>query len=184
MLGNLLDPRGSGLLFFMFIRPQPYTCLGIECLKQVKLRRGTATLQWDASRLTSEASHPTVLPTAERCPIAQRFQTLTSFASLPPIAGPTDARRIDAPHAAVRTSGGCEIFLEILVPSPVAVAPGGGAPVLSYPRKLHSCRRIPNVGPAAPGDARANKWLLPRSSLTTLPVPAALVSRPRLRSSR
>ena len=28
----LLDPRGSGLLFFMFIRPQPYTCLGIECL--------------------------------------------------------------------------------------------------------------------------------------------------------
>jgi hypothetical protein len=24
-----LDPRGSGLLFFMFIRPQPYTCLGI-----------------------------------------------------------------------------------------------------------------------------------------------------------
>ena len=25
-------PRGSGLLFFMFIRPQPYTCLGIECL--------------------------------------------------------------------------------------------------------------------------------------------------------
>ena len=26
-----LDPRGSGLLFFMFIRPQPYTCLGIEC---------------------------------------------------------------------------------------------------------------------------------------------------------
>ena len=88
MLGNLLDPRGSGLLFFMFIRPQPYTCLGIECLKQVKLRRGTATLQWDASRLTSEASHPTVLPTAERCPIAQRFQTLTSFASLPPIAVP------------------------------------------------------------------------------------------------
>jgi hypothetical protein len=29
--GRLLDPRGSGLLFFMFIRPQPYTCLGIEC---------------------------------------------------------------------------------------------------------------------------------------------------------
>jgi hypothetical protein len=26
---TLLDPRGSGLLFFMFIRPQPYTCLGI-----------------------------------------------------------------------------------------------------------------------------------------------------------
>ena len=26
-----VDPRGSGLLFFMFIRPQPYTCLGIEC---------------------------------------------------------------------------------------------------------------------------------------------------------
>ena len=25
-----LDPRGSGPLFFMFIRPQPYTCLGIE----------------------------------------------------------------------------------------------------------------------------------------------------------
>ena len=25
-----LDPRGSGLLFFMFIRPHPYTCLGIE----------------------------------------------------------------------------------------------------------------------------------------------------------
>ena len=32
-----LDPRGSGLLqtvFFMFIRPQPYTCLGIEWLTQ------------------------------------------------------------------------------------------------------------------------------------------------------
>ena len=27
-----LDPRGSGLLFFMFTRPQPYTCLGIEWL--------------------------------------------------------------------------------------------------------------------------------------------------------
>ena len=26
----MVDPRGSGLLFFMFIRPQPYTCLGIE----------------------------------------------------------------------------------------------------------------------------------------------------------
>ena len=25
-----LKLRGSGLLFFMFIRPQPYTCLGIE----------------------------------------------------------------------------------------------------------------------------------------------------------
>ena len=32
--GRLLDPRGSGLLFFMFIRPQPYTCLGIEWLTQ------------------------------------------------------------------------------------------------------------------------------------------------------
>ena len=31
---SLLDPRGSGLLFFMFIRPQPYTCLGIEWLTQ------------------------------------------------------------------------------------------------------------------------------------------------------
>ena len=29
-----LDPRGSGPLFFMFIRPQPYTCLGIEWLTQ------------------------------------------------------------------------------------------------------------------------------------------------------
>jgi hypothetical protein len=29
-----VDPRGSGLLFFMFIRPQPYTCLGIEWLTQ------------------------------------------------------------------------------------------------------------------------------------------------------
>ena len=29
-----LDPRGSGLLFFMFTRPQPYTCLGIEWLTQ------------------------------------------------------------------------------------------------------------------------------------------------------
>ena len=29
-----LDPRGSGLRFFMFIRPQPYTCLGIERLTQ------------------------------------------------------------------------------------------------------------------------------------------------------
>jgi len=29
-----LDPRGSGLLFFMFIRPHPYTCLGIEWLTQ------------------------------------------------------------------------------------------------------------------------------------------------------
>ena len=28
----MVDPRGSGLLFFMFIRPQPYTCLGIEWL--------------------------------------------------------------------------------------------------------------------------------------------------------
>ena len=28
---SILDPRGSGLLFFMFIRrPQPYTYLGIE----------------------------------------------------------------------------------------------------------------------------------------------------------
>ena len=27
-------PRGSGLLFFMFIRAQPYTCLGIEWLTQ------------------------------------------------------------------------------------------------------------------------------------------------------
>ena len=27
----MVDPRGSGLLFFMFIRPHPYTCLGIEC---------------------------------------------------------------------------------------------------------------------------------------------------------
>ena len=27
----MVDPRGRGLLFFMFIRPQPYTCLGIEC---------------------------------------------------------------------------------------------------------------------------------------------------------
>ena len=26
----ILDPRGSGLLFFMFLRAQPYTCLGIE----------------------------------------------------------------------------------------------------------------------------------------------------------
>jgi hypothetical protein len=26
----MLDTRGSGLLFFMFIRPQPYTCLGSE----------------------------------------------------------------------------------------------------------------------------------------------------------
>ena len=26
----MVDPRGSGLLFFMFIRPHPYTCLGIE----------------------------------------------------------------------------------------------------------------------------------------------------------
>ena len=25
----MVDPRGSGLLFFMFIRPHPYTCLGI-----------------------------------------------------------------------------------------------------------------------------------------------------------
>ena len=33
-LGAPLDPRGSGLLFFMFIRPQPYTCLGIEWLTQ------------------------------------------------------------------------------------------------------------------------------------------------------
>ena len=32
--GRLLDPRGSGLLFFMFIRPQPYICLGIEWLTQ------------------------------------------------------------------------------------------------------------------------------------------------------
>jgi len=29
-----LDPRGSGLLFFMFIRPHPYTCLGNEWLTQ------------------------------------------------------------------------------------------------------------------------------------------------------
>ena len=28
---KMVDPRGSGQLFFMFIRPQPYTCLGIEC---------------------------------------------------------------------------------------------------------------------------------------------------------
>ena len=28
----MVDPRGSGPLFFMFIRPhEPYTCLGIEC---------------------------------------------------------------------------------------------------------------------------------------------------------
>ena len=26
----MVDPRGSRLLFFMFIRPPPYTCLGIE----------------------------------------------------------------------------------------------------------------------------------------------------------
>jgi hypothetical protein len=32
MCSSSLDPRGSGLLFFnfMFIRPHPYTCLGIE----------------------------------------------------------------------------------------------------------------------------------------------------------
>jgi hypothetical protein len=30
----MVDPRGSGLLFFMCIRPQPYTCLGIEWLTQ------------------------------------------------------------------------------------------------------------------------------------------------------
>jgi hypothetical protein len=29
----LLDPRGSGQLFFMFIRPHPYTCLGIDLLE-------------------------------------------------------------------------------------------------------------------------------------------------------
>ena len=28
------DPRWSGILFFMFIRAQPYTCLGIEWLTQ------------------------------------------------------------------------------------------------------------------------------------------------------
>ena len=33
-VGSGLDPRGSGLLFFMFIRPQPYTCLGMEWLTQ------------------------------------------------------------------------------------------------------------------------------------------------------
>ena len=27
----MVDPKGSGLLFFMFLRAQPYTCLGIEC---------------------------------------------------------------------------------------------------------------------------------------------------------
>ena len=31
----MVDPtRGSGLLFFVFQRPQPYTCLGIEWLTQ------------------------------------------------------------------------------------------------------------------------------------------------------
>ena len=29
-----LDPKGSGLPFFMFIRSHPYTCLGIECPAQ------------------------------------------------------------------------------------------------------------------------------------------------------
>ncbi len=28
----MVDPRGSGLLFFMFIRPHPYTCLGTEAV--------------------------------------------------------------------------------------------------------------------------------------------------------
>jgi hypothetical protein len=31
---SAVDPRGSGLLFFMFIRPQPHTCLGTEWLTQ------------------------------------------------------------------------------------------------------------------------------------------------------
>ena len=31
LLGNcMVDPKGSGLLFFMFRRAHPYTCLGIE----------------------------------------------------------------------------------------------------------------------------------------------------------
>jgi hypothetical protein len=28
----MVDPWGSGLIFFMFKRAQPYTCLGIECV--------------------------------------------------------------------------------------------------------------------------------------------------------
>jgi hypothetical protein len=31
-----LKLRGSGLLFFMFVRPQPYTCLGIEWVTNYK----------------------------------------------------------------------------------------------------------------------------------------------------
>ena len=37
----MVDPRGSGLLFFMFIRPHPYTCLGIEWPPSTECLHGT-----------------------------------------------------------------------------------------------------------------------------------------------
>jgi hypothetical protein len=39
----MADPRGGGLLFFMFIRPQPYTCLGIEW--------------WEGAKATKKPEH-------------------------------------------------------------------------------------------------------------------------------
>ena len=44
----MVDPRGSGLLFFMFIRPQPYTCLGIECSLTHEIHHSSGALSsWD-----------------------------------------------------------------------------------------------------------------------------------------
>ena len=46
----MVDPRGRGLLFFMFIRPQPYTCLGIEWLDPLGLTQGFVSCCGDERR--------------------------------------------------------------------------------------------------------------------------------------
>ena len=54
----MVDPRGSGLLFFMFIRPQPYTCLGIEWLTQ-----GGVAGEWSTSTIFHVYRGPKPNPT-------------------------------------------------------------------------------------------------------------------------
>ena len=56
---DLVDPRGSGLLFFMFIRAQPYTCLGIECVlgKCYSGLRVHSTMQAESVRTHSQRRH-------------------------------------------------------------------------------------------------------------------------------
>jgi len=84
-----LDPRGSGLLFFMFIRPHPYTCLGIECCLLVLtyvLYTSLRTYPWvavtvaDASVSASGApAHPLVA--VRRTPRYQRVRTSVAMST-------------------------------------------------------------------------------------------------------